>query len=123
MATPLKISKLRRVRSWAMLRPVLAGLALDALDLATAGPIGLWTGMIVGTVGGYFLAPSLGFSERRRWLCALLAGVYCTLPTTAFVPLASVLATAARIVGGQPKLPEGDRDEGGDPGDDVTDDD
>jgi len=101
-----------------MLRPALAGMALDLLDLITMGPIGLWTGMIVGTAFGYVLAPTLGFSAKRRWLCALLAGIYCTLPTTGFVPLATVLTVAARMVGGRSdQRGSDDDDDSGDGGD------
>jgi hypothetical protein len=78
--------------------PIAAGLLLDAIDLMTFGPVGLWTGLAIGGAAGWLLSPYLGFSDRHRWLCALLAGVYCTLPFTSFVPLAGVLATAANFL-------------------------
>ena len=75
----------------------MAGLLLDAVDLATYGPIGLWVGFIVGAVAGWLLAPSVGVSQRRRWLCALAAGTYCMLPFTAFMPLATVMGALVRL--------------------------
>lgn len=82
--------------------PVVAGLILDAFDFATLGPIGLYAGLVVGGVAGWWLAPSFGFSPERRWLCALLAGVYCTLPFTSYLPVATVLGLASRLGGGGP---------------------
>ena len=68
------------------LSPILAGVLLDLLDFATYGPIGLWAGVVVGGLAGYLLARAMGF--ERRWPAAVLvAGAYCMLPFTAFVPL------------------------------------
>ena len=77
--------------------PMVAGLAIDGLDLMTYGPIGLYAGLIVGGTAGYLLAPMLGFSERGRWLCALMTGVYCTVPLTGFIPAAAVAAGLSQV--------------------------
>ena len=53
------------------LAPIAAGLLLDAIDLMTFGPVGLWTGLAIGGSAGWVLSPYLGFSARHRWLCAL----------------------------------------------------
>ncbi len=66
-------------------------------DLATFGPLGLKFGLLIGAVSGWLLAPSLGVSSQRRWLCALAAGVYCMLPFTSFLPLATVLGALVRL--------------------------
>jgi len=66
-------------------------LLVDAADLVTFGPLGLWTGLLLGGLLGWHLAPQLGFSERR-WLPAALAGAYCMTPGTALMPLASIFA-------------------------------
>ena len=77
----------------ALLSPILAGVLLDLLDFATYGPIVLWAGAVVGGLAGYLLAWAMGFA--RRWPAAVVvAGAYCMLPFTAFVPL----ATAAGLV-------------------------
>ena len=77
--------------------PMIAGLAIDGLDLMTYGPIGLYTGLMVGGIAGYLLAPLLGFSERGRWLCALMTGVYCTVPLTGFIPAAAIAAGLSQV--------------------------
>lgn len=71
---------------------MLAGLAIDALDLLTYGPIGIYAGMILGGVVGWWLAPRLGFPPHARWICALATGIYCTVPLTGFVPAAMLAA-------------------------------
>jgi len=78
--------------------PMVAALAIDLLDLATFGPFGLYTGLILGGAAGYFLAPFLGFPPHRRWLSALATGVYCTLPLTGLIPLATLASVATRTL-------------------------
>ena len=78
--------------------PMLAGLAIDALDLVTFGPIGVYTGMLVGGVVGYWLAPQLGFPPKGRWLSALMTGIYCTMPLTGFLPAATIAAGLSRAL-------------------------
>jgi len=82
--------------------PVLAGFILDAFDFATLGPVGLCAGLLVGGAAGWWLAPSFGFRPERRWLCALLAGVYCALPFTSYLPVATLLGLSSRLAGGGP---------------------
>ena len=86
----------------AVLAPVIAGLLLDALDLATYGPIGLWAGLAVGGLAGYFLAASMGVAQKRRLGYAAVAGVYCMMPFTAFLPVATVLGTLIQLREGDP---------------------
>ena len=78
------------------LGPVAAGFLLDLVDLATFGPIGLWTGAVLGGLAGYFLAAALNVLPKRRWVYAGVAAVYCTLPFTAFLPCATLLGTIIR---------------------------
>ena len=83
---------------------VATALALDAADLVTFGPVGLWTGLLLGGVLGWSLAPQLGFGDRR-WLPSLLAGAYCMLPGTALLPLATVLTGARAFSDSQRAAP------------------
>ncbi len=76
--------------------PMFAALAIDLLDLATFGPIGLYTGLILGAIVGYWLAPFLGFPPHRRWVAALATGVYCTIPLTGLIPLATLGSVLSR---------------------------
>ena len=86
----------------AVLGPVLAGFLLDLVDFVTYGPIGIWFGAIVGGLAGYFLAMSMGVEARRRWPYAGIAGAYCMMPFTAFLPLGTVLGTLIRLREGTP---------------------
>ena len=63
----------------------------------TAVQGGLWTGMIVGGLLGWWVAPSLGVSPAKRGLCALGAGAYCTLPVTSFLPLATLFGFLVKL--------------------------
>ncbi|MBW2274095.1 MAG: hypothetical protein JRG96_12545 [Deltaproteobacteria bacterium] len=93
--------------------PMVAGLAIDGLDLITYGPIGLYAGLILGGSAGYLLAPMLGFSERGRWLSALLTGVYCTVPLTGFLPAAAIAAGLSQVfLHGQEARPDEITNEG-----------
>ncbi len=78
--------------------PMAAGLASDALALATFGPIGCYAGLNLGSAAGWWLAPMLGFPPRGRWLCAIMTGVYCTLPLTGFIPAATVAAGLSHAI-------------------------
>ena len=80
---------------------MVAAMALDLADLATFGPVGLGSGLAVGAAAGWLLGPALGFSARRRWLAAAVGGVYCAMPSTAFLPLASVVTAVAKRAGGE----------------------
>ena len=78
------------------IQPLLAGVALDLVDLATFGPLGLSAGLALGGIAGWVLAPQWlvpgsATSGLGRWLCALLGAIYCALPGTSVLPLASVL--------------------------------
>lgn len=82
--------------------PLLAGFAIDAIDLITFGPIGLYTGMIIGGTVGYLLAPYLGFPKQKWWVSSLLTGIYCTLPLTAFLPAATFAVLVSRLITSRP---------------------
>jgi hypothetical protein len=76
--------------------PVVAGMIIDGVDLATFGPIGLALGLPIGGLAGYWLGKSLGLEKQACLLCALAAGVYCTIPFTAILPLATLVGAYAR---------------------------
>lgn len=80
------------------LSPIIAGMALDAIDLATMGPLGLTLGLLLGAIVGWTLSPIFGLRGRGRWWASLIAGLYCAIPGTEFLPIATVLAAFARFV-------------------------
>jgi hypothetical protein len=78
------------------LSPVVAGMIIDGVDLATFGPIGLVLGLPIGGLAGYWLGKSLGLDKQKCLFCALAAGVYCAIPFTAPLPLATLVGAYAR---------------------------
>ena len=87
--------------------PILGGLILDFADLATFGPVGIYAGMIVGCTIGWLISGIYGFSRKGRMILSLLAGIYCTVPGTFFLPLATVVSAVARFQK-NPKPPPND---------------
>lgn len=77
--------------------PVGAGLIIDAADFVTFGPIGLALGFPTGAAAGYWLARSLRLETNASLICALLAGVYCTIPGTELLPLGTLVGALVRL--------------------------
>ena len=76
--------------------PVVAGLIIDFVDLATFGPIGTYLGLPIGGFAGYWMGRALGLERKPSLLCALLAGVYCMIPGTEMIPVATAVGALAR---------------------------
>jgi hypothetical protein len=77
--------------------PVVAGLIIDAVDLVTFGPVGLALGFPIGAAAGYWLARSLRLETNASLICALIAGVYCTIPGTELLPLGTFVGALVRL--------------------------
>lgn len=86
-------------RTLEALGPVVGGLILDAVDVATFGPLGLTGGFLIGGIFGWWLSGVYRMAEPRRPWVALAAGVYCALPLTEALPLATIAAVIARFAG------------------------
>lgn len=83
--------------------PVVAGLVIDFVDLSTFGPIGTYLGLPIGGFAGYWMGRALGLERKPSLLCALLAGIYCMLPGTEMIPVATVVGALARYRESAPK--------------------
>ena len=83
--------------------PVVAGLVIDFVDLATFGPIGLYLGLPIGAFAGYWMGRALGFERKPSLLCAFAAGIYCMIPGTEMIPIATVVGALARYCESSPK--------------------
>jgi hypothetical protein len=78
------------------LGPVMAGFIVDAVDLATLGPIGVFVGVPIGGLAGYWMGRTLGLSKQNCLYCAIAAGIYCTIPFTELLPLGTLVGAYAR---------------------------
>lgn len=67
--------------------PIIAALAIDLADLISAGPHGL----VIGGVLTSLFALACGARPRRAMLLGLLGAIYCALPLTEPIPLATML--------------------------------
>ncbi len=86
--------------------PIVAGLIIDVVDFATFGPMGLLFGLPVGGLAGYWMGHCLGLSRKGAFLCGLAAGIYCTIPFTEFLPLATLVGAYVRFQeSGRPSAP------------------
>jgi hypothetical protein len=87
--------------------PVAAGILLDLLDIATFGPIGLLIGLPVGAAAGWWMAGALGIEKKNRKWFALAAAVYCAIPFTELIPLATLTGACVRFKqSGREPIPE-----------------
>ena len=77
--------------------PIFAGMILDLADFMTFGPIGLYLGLFVGLTVGWYLAGLLRLPKKWRVWAAWLAGLYCLVPGTEFLPVATILGGLSRF--------------------------
>ncbi|MHC4872223.1 MAG: hypothetical protein ACYTFY_10295 [Planctomycetota bacterium] len=82
--------------------PVAAGLIIDFIDLATFGPLGFILGPVIGAAAGWWIASIYNYSNKGRIIWAIAAGIYCSLPFTEIIPLATIVSAIARF-GEQPE--------------------
>jgi hypothetical protein len=71
--------------------PILAALTIDLADFATAGPLGLLAGLFVGGALTTIVALVSGARLGRALGLGLLGAIYCALPLTEPIPLATML--------------------------------
>ncbi len=81
------------------LGPVTGGLLLDFLDLATFGSIGLHIGPLVGALVGWWVSSIYGFKIASRIFWITLASLYCAIPATEIIPVATIISTIAKFAG------------------------
>lgn len=79
--------------SWSVFTPILAGLFIDLVDFLTWGPHGLRKGLVVGGVTGLWLGWLNKMPLSKSVIGALLAGIYCAVPFTERLPLATIITT------------------------------
>ncbi|MFC3193075.1 hypothetical protein ACFODZ_02360 [Marinicella sediminis] len=77
--------------------PLAGGVLLDLVDLATFGPVGLYLGPVIGGLLGWWLARVYRFGITGQCVLITLTVVYCTLPGTGLVPLATIIFGLVRL--------------------------
>lgn len=78
--------------------PVLAGLVIDSLDFATLGTLGIMIGMLVGGSAAFYICSIMELKIWKRVLIATLAGFYCAMPRTEFIPAATLVGAVIRFL-------------------------
>lgn len=71
--------------------PLGGGILLDLADLTTFGALGFYLGPIIGSLLGWWLAKVYGFGVWGQCGLIFIAALYCALPLTSLVPLATVV--------------------------------
>lgn len=92
-------------RLYRALGPIAGGLALDFVDLATLGPMGLVLGPFLGFAAAMWICSIYRFSLRTKIWLSLLAGLYCMVPMTEPFPLATLTMAFCRFFEGPPPPP------------------
>ena len=84
--------------------PLVGGMLLDLVDLTTFGPYGLG-GFFIGALVGWWICSIYNMTTSTRLCLALLAGIYCLLPLTEFIPVATLISAFIRFRGDQKNNP------------------
>jgi len=79
----------RRARN--VLKPIVAGLIIDAVDFATLGPLGVFVGGFVGFAAGFWICSIYKLVWYYRLLGAMITAIYCAFPVTTFIPAATIV--------------------------------
>lgn len=79
------------------LGPLAGGYLLDLVDLATFGPVGFYLGPLLGGLLGWWLATVYRFGVLGQSLMTLITAMYCVLPGTELVPLATIVLALVRF--------------------------
>ena len=74
--------------------PVVAGLLVDLLDAATVSPL---LGLLLGWPLGSYVLRKAGLPTQRAVLLGGLVGVYCALPGTFAIPVATIFGALVKV--------------------------
>jgi hypothetical protein len=77
--------------------PIIGGLVIDLVDFTTFGPLGFAFGMVLGGLAAWWVCSIYHLPLRQRLFWACLAGLYCTVPNTELIPIATLIGAAARF--------------------------
>jgi len=77
--------------------PVVGGLIIDSIDLFSFGAFGLLCGTLIGGSVAYYLGGLSRLPVWQRTLLAIVAGIYCAIPRTNFLPAATLVGVFLRF--------------------------
>jgi hypothetical protein len=77
--------------------PITAGFILDMVDFFSLGPVGIILGLFVGSAAGWYLTGVLGVSKKWRVILTWLAGIYCFMPGTEYLPVGTLVGALCRF--------------------------
>jgi hypothetical protein len=80
------------------LLPILGAVIIDATDLITMGPVGLGMGMFIGGLLAWAVAYRHGLTIWQSMIAGTAGALYCALPFTEALPIATLLALISRNV-------------------------
>lgn len=80
-----------RAAGEAPLHPLWAGVVIDLLDFAMRGPRGMLLGLPLGLCVGYYVGRRMGLDRGRSLGLGALCAIYCALPGTELIPLATLI--------------------------------
>jgi len=79
------------------LGPILGGLLIDGIDLASYGPLGIG-GLLVGAFAAWWLTSGTRLNLKTRIFVSAITGIYCLTPFTEILPLATIVATIGKFL-------------------------
>ncbi|MFA5119205.1 MAG: hypothetical protein WC695_10270 [Candidatus Omnitrophota bacterium] len=77
--------------------PVTAGFILDMVDFFSWGPAGIILGLFAGSALGWYLSGVLEVTRKWRIILTWLAGLYCFMPGTEYLPVGTVVGALCRF--------------------------
>ena len=77
--------------------PIMVGILVDIVDFFSMGPSGLRYGFLLGTLAAFAIGSMYAMPLRQRFLYSIGAGLYCMMPFTERLPLATLVGLYLRF--------------------------
>jgi len=78
--------------------PLLAAISIDVADVFSVGPVGWVAGLFLGGLLTVMVSLAAGAKLRRALVFGALGGIYCAMPLTGPIPLATMLTLVHAFV-------------------------
>jgi hypothetical protein len=92
--SPSGRSAAKRAEVGKLVGPVVAGVVIDVIDLATPVPL---VGFALGWPIGAYIARQAGADSGLAVKLGFLVGIYCAVPMTAGLPIGTMIGTAVKL--------------------------